>query len=537
MLDFKLKTRPDLFAREQPENNMIRKRGRSSSFNLPENNWKKPCERCALPAGRCVSLVVGSDKRMLPRQPLNRRASVWTESPPAMLRSPFDGLHHYQSESNAWLLLLASWGNNRQRTAERDLKSPSTPKDQNSYAIIVEEECEDVLSADESRNKKTLDVRRVTFSEVEIVSESEIDMLHIPVSPSIHDEDWDAPAQDITGLRVVKRAHLESGSSIERSIVDSPLSTIQAKITKFFYGDTTLSASSTIHEPRSSTLTLDKVVAVPECRTPANTSQSNEFLFISKPSNNYDSGGDSSSVESPSPCIAKIRTVTSRRSRLAPLAEPDSDEIGESANINTTTGLTAAATAVNKGDSNNIFDEESVVVKCNLSELASIACADHQEKTLEGWARRQRLLFDATNSTRSRSQWIKCWMLLKNGVLYLYPNQFAQEANIVVNVSCCYVTSSNLKTSKKHVFALCCNLEMLNFALYTAEDLKCWLDHLNPLVRKGSSSFVAAQDLTNNDSASSNTNNRFSALYVRSSSTEEYGGGGSTDGTGHSPLP
>lgn len=43
------------------------------------------------------------------KRPIFRRASVWTESPPAVLRSPFDRLH-CGSESNAWLLLLASWG-------------------------------------------------------------------------------------------------------------------------------------------------------------------------------------------------------------------------------------------------------------------------------------------------------------------------------------------------------------------------------------------------------------------------------------------
>jgi hypothetical protein len=49
------------------------------------------------------SLITLNDKR-----PLFRRASVWSESPPAILRSPFDRLH--TAESNAWLLLLASWG-------------------------------------------------------------------------------------------------------------------------------------------------------------------------------------------------------------------------------------------------------------------------------------------------------------------------------------------------------------------------------------------------------------------------------------------
>lgn len=62
-------------------------------------------------------------------------------------------------------------------------------------------------------------------------------------------------------------------------------------------------------------LTNDRTM---ECRTPI-LKLSHETLFI--PHNvsiNDDSDGDSSSLESPSPCIAKIRTISSkRRSRLA----------------------------------------------------------------------------------------------------------------------------------------------------------------------------------------------------------------------------
>lgn len=59
------------------------------SFSLSPISWKEPCERISVPAGRCVSLFVGSEKKHI-----FRRASVWNESPPVMLRSPFDKLHY-----------------------------------------------------------------------------------------------------------------------------------------------------------------------------------------------------------------------------------------------------------------------------------------------------------------------------------------------------------------------------------------------------------------------------------------------------------
>ncbi|KAI1729318.1 connector enhancer of kinase suppressor of ras domain-containing protein [Ditylenchus destructor] len=523
MIDFKLKIQPEIFARNQSLNDANKKRGRSSSFSLLRSSWKKSCERCALPAGRCVSLFVGGDKRIMQHQPLFRRASVWNESPPAMLRSPFDGLHD-QSESNAWLLLLASWGPNRQKSSTP--KEIITPNPIISNGRIIEEDEYDESSSDEA--KKTLDTKRVVFSSIEIVPDLDLDRLRIAY-PSINDNEWNAPIVDITGLQVVKRSHLESGSS--QSIVDSPLSTFQAKITKFFYGDSTnLSATSTVQEPRSTAVNSDKLSATSdrfECKTPI--TKSHEFLFISTKTNSGidDSGGESSSVESPSPCIAKVRTIKNRRSRLAPLAEPD--EIGDlssapSCSINAEKPL---------GES---FDQESVVVvKCSLNELASIPCQDHQHKTLEGWARRQRLLSDNDGGGRSRSQWVKCWMVLKDDILYIYPNQFAHEANIVINVSYYYVTPSTARTSKKHVFALCWNSETLNFALYSHEDLKFWIECLKPIARRGTSSAAFSEDVftgVNGSIENIQNVNRFSALFVRSTSTDDCA---STDS--HSPSP
>lgn len=60
-----------------------------------------------------------------------------------------------------------------------------------------------------------------------MVSESELEELKISTF-SIFDPDWNSHIQDITGLQIVRRSHLESGSSL--SIIDSPL-----KYKSFFY--------------------------------------------------------------------------------------------------------------------------------------------------------------------------------------------------------------------------------------------------------------------------------------------------------------
>ena len=59
------------------------------------------------------------------RPPLFRRASVWNESPPAVLRSPFDRLT-VAAQSNAWLLLLASWGSGQRSRHGSDASTASS---------------------------------------------------------------------------------------------------------------------------------------------------------------------------------------------------------------------------------------------------------------------------------------------------------------------------------------------------------------------------------------------------------------------------
>jgi len=148
---------------------------------------------------------------------------------------------------------------------------------------------------------------------------------------------------------------------------------------------------------------------------------------------------------------------------------------------------------------------------------------------MEGWIRRQRFQSDGVLPTKQRrSQWISNWMLLKDKLLYLYANNEAKRADIVINVAFCYLSNStNLKTSKKLVFSLCWNLEMINFALYSAEDLKSWMHALRPICQKSLSSFASGSISENEGdnicvggkvggSARNSTDRDSNALFVRS---------------------
>lgn len=105
------------------------------------------------------------------------------------------------------------------------------------------------------------------------------------------------------------------------------LSTIQAKITRFFYGDSTPTISCSTPNT-SNACTPGASSSIPTTEPTMWTSLSSECpilkishetLFIPRSlTQEEDSGADSSSIESLSPGIAKIRTVsTKRRSILA----------------------------------------------------------------------------------------------------------------------------------------------------------------------------------------------------------------------------
>lgn len=68
----------------------------------------------------------------------------------------------------------------------------------------------------------------------------------------------------------------------------------------------------------------------------------------------------------------------------------------------------------------------TVIEECVLSnllrDLSRIPCAELQDKQQKGWIRRKRLEHEP-----SSNKWIKCWMVLCSGVLYIYQNQYVGE--------------------------------------------------------------------------------------------------------------
>lgn len=106
--------------------------------------------------------------------------------------------------------------------------------------------------------------------------ENDVGQYHSLLSTSAADPDWWTAPQstDITGLRLEKRMHLESGGSAA-SILDSPLSTIHAKIARFFGSSGT--GNTEIGTPTSTT--IPHSVTTPILRSPFVTdSSTNAFL-------------------------------------------------------------------------------------------------------------------------------------------------------------------------------------------------------------------------------------------------------------------
>ncbi|VDD84939.1 unnamed protein product [Enterobius vermicularis] len=89
--------------------------------------------------------------------------------------------------------------------------------------------------------------------------------------------------------------------------------------------------------------------------------------------------------------------------------------------------------------------KEECVLSNLLRDLSRIPCAELQDKQQKGWIRRKRLEHEP-----SSNKWIKCWMVLCSGVLYIYQNQYALQADIVIAVAKFIVSDApELRTSKK----------------------------------------------------------------------------------------
>ncbi|KAI6177008.1 hypothetical protein M3Y97_00860400 [Aphelenchoides bicaudatus] len=492
MLDFKQKIQPDVLSRHSLNSSVVR-RGRSASFSdnrdlrkqssfEDENVRNEPLFSVSASNRVPTSLITFSDKR-----PLFRRASVWSESPPAILRSPFDRLH--AAESNAWLLLLASWGDvskarngyiHSRPTPRLPLQKEGNTIDEENEEMNLESEYEDVL-LDESN--------------IYIATNAEIEALDIK-TPTTEDADWSVPArEDITGCKIAIRVHLERGSSV--SNVDSPLSNIHAKITKFLYGtdaeqqqNNSMSTSFSDKAEGSGTpiTPLSKVFQDLVFSTPSKIQQQFSPVTVDSPSSI--SRSISPQLKS-NPDLSRVMNIVTKRTRLAPLAEPD-DDLDE--NEQDTCGLPTKSIS-----SDDMFQ----YLQNSLEKCAKIPVNDLIDKLQEGWIRRQRITDDElrTPLTKNNSQWVKCWLVLTKSHLLVYTNQNSKEADIVFD------------TMHFSTFEIVWNNGRLCFAAYTSIDSSSWTQwiseqcaafgqeknsHLNPV-------YVRSVD---SDSSSSNTDGR-----------------------------
>uniref|UniRef100_A0A915BFW2 PH domain-containing protein n=1 Tax=Parascaris univalens TaxID=6257 RepID=A0A915BFW2_PARUN len=142
-----------------------------------------------------------------------------------------------------------------------------------------------------------------------------------------------------------------------------------------------------------------------------------------------------------------------------------------------------------------------------LRELSKVPCSKLDGKQYEGWIRRKRL----DEEMKSGGKWVRCWMVLRSSVLFVYNNQLAKEADMVVAIARFFVSDApELKTSKKYVFRLYRSSIVLYFAAYNMDEMKIWMNRLGLATicydqsdeeRKNSASlsrsvlFIASQDV------------------------------------------
>lgn len=158
---------------------------------------------------------------------------------------------------------------------------------------------------------------------------AEVEALNI-AQPSVYDNEWIMPVQEITGLVLTKRPHLESSSSA-LSNLDSPLrwvflgefdafSAIQNKIFRFFGGESSADSTPAVilekcESPKVLPLSLkDAYVDSPSPRIETPTRDS-PFLVNSKPMTPTTSSMPDIAVFGSTP--ARISTISGRRMRLA----------------------------------------------------------------------------------------------------------------------------------------------------------------------------------------------------------------------------
>jgi hypothetical protein len=400
IIDFKHKIQPDLFSRHPAKVICDTRRGRSASFS-DDRDLRKQTSIEDEPifshsknttTRSPSSLITLNDKR-----PLFRRASVWSESPPAIsLRSPFDRLH--TAESNAWLLLLASWGDvSRNRHAHR---------------LQLQKEKNNRI--DEEKMHFELEYEEISLndSSICIATTAELEALNIK-APTTEDSEWTSPArEDIVGCKITIKVQVEPTSSN----IDSPLSTFHAKITKFLYGNDVEipinnSMSTSFSEKAETPITpLSKIFQDLTFYTPTKIQQQFSPITVDSPTSMSRSVSPHSHTH-----LSRVMNIVTKKTKLAPLAEPD-----DTSDLDCNDDDTSCDLPKKSISNDDMFGYlQNILEKC-----ARIPVNDLIGKIQEGWIRRQRISDDnLRTNVKGNSQWVKCWMVLTKTNLHIYTDQ------------------------------------------------------------------------------------------------------------------
>uniref|UniRef100_A0A914Y9E5 Uncharacterized protein n=1 Tax=Panagrolaimus superbus TaxID=310955 RepID=A0A914Y9E5_9BILA len=466
-LDFTLKIQPDMFCSREGSRRSLHRR-RSSSFSLTNGTNRGDPDRLSMPVLKpsvlIASKMIENDKRLL-----YRRASVWSDSPPASFvaanRKIQNGL-----ESKALTHLLDCWtepkarpnGHLRLVRASRVAKAIITKLNDNDVA----EDNEDEEVGDEPKTED--------YSNIEIVMPVEAEKLKLS-SPSILDADWNAPVQEITGLKLTnKRIHLESTSSVAP---DSPLSAAFNKITKFWQNDNgSVSALSTSYTSDKGDMSIPSTPISKNALEKIAKEKSRQMPIISI-QNGLNSRGSTVSPEPTSSGLSSPRYCTAKaKNHLAPLAEPEFDD---------EEGIAAQASIEEISDNGDV--NINTLTSIGLQNYVRVPCHQITGKTFESWVRRQRIESDPIYPKQKKpSQWVKSWIVLVDDrVLLSYSNQLARSADLALDIIKCSFNTQpvDIKTTKKFVFCLSSGRTWYHFAPYHQEEYLRWVSKLSPNVQ------------------------------------------------------
>jgi len=152
-----------------------------------------------------------------------------------------------------------------------------------------------------------------------------------------------------------------------------------------------------------------------------------------------------------------------------------------------------------------LSSESNHIDTIDLEKYIRTPCRQLENKTMEGWIRRQRIFSDPVYSKQKKtSQWMKAWVIIvDNRVLLSYSNQFARSGDLALDIHKCFFNTSpvDIKTSKKFVFCLSSGRTWYHFAPYTQQEYQAWASKIVPLIR------MTETSLNNNSPPETMTNN------------------------------